>query len=250
MIGEKGGRRIGGGKRERERTREEHTCISWQTNLRLRNEVSKFGSVRQEHQLLKHRAWHQLCMLEESGKRREGGRRGEEKRQSKGKGTAKRDIDFSFFFCSVVCTVASRDPQLVAGKIIARLIQVCLSALFFATFFFSSSLFSFLHPSLCFSCSYTHAHTYTHHTQMISSTANSSNNIATLDSHESWSSVTVVLRLLFLLSFENLLHVQQYLPELLHLIMLLFATGTSDIRATTHGLLVNVIHALYTIKGK
>lgn len=36
--------------------------------------------------------------------------------------------------------------------------------------------------------------------------------------------------------------------ELFYIVIMLFATGTSDIRATTHGLLINIIHSLYTIK--
>lgn len=47
---------------------------------------------------------------------------------------------------------------------------------------------------------------------MISS--KSSRIILTLDNHELWPSIIVLQRILFSLSFENLINVQQYLPGL------------------------------------
>ena len=68
-----------------------------------------------------------------------------------------------------------------------------------------------------------------------------------LDEDPIWGNVSVMLRILFSMSFENLLHVQQYLPELFHIVVLLFCTGSSDTRATIHGLVINIAHSLYNV---
>ncbi len=67
-----------------------------------------------------------------------------------------------------------------------------------------------------------------------------------LEEHPAWTQIVVLLRLLLTLSFENLLYVAQYLPELLHIVLLLFSSGISLVRATVHGLLINIVHSLYT----
>lgn len=105
---------------------------------------------------------------------------------------------------SIVIAIASQNPQLVAGKILAKIFKT------------------------------------------IDATKRSV--IDRLDDHISWSSISTMLRLLFFLSFENLLHVQVFLPELFHLFILLFGTGSSHIRSTVYGLLINVVHSLYTSK--
>jgi len=51
---------------------------------------------------------------------------------------------------------------------------------------------------------------------------------------------------LLVLSYDNLLYVQQFLPELFHIVILLFSTGSSVLRATIHGLLINIVHSVYT----
>jgi neurofibromin 1 len=71
-------------------------------------------------------------------------------------------------------------------------------------------------------------------------------NVARLDESKEWGTIKVLLHLLLMLSFENLIYVQQFLPEVLHIIMLVFGVGSSNIRATTHGLLINIFHSLYT----
>eukprot|EP01119_Soliformovum_irregulare_P019017 TRINITY_DN5943_c0_g1_i1.p1 TRINITY_DN5943_c0_g1~~TRINITY_DN5943_c0_g1_i1.p1 ORF type:complete len:2529 (-),score=855.67 TRINITY_DN5943_c0_g1_i1:42-7628(-) len=82
--------------------------------------------------------------------------------------------------------------------------------------------------------------------QLIGSTASTTKE--SLEAHPAWPSLTVLIRFLFMLSFENLLHVQQYLPELFHIVMTIFSTGATYIRATVHGLLINILHSLYTLK--
>jgi len=67
-----------------------------------------------------------------------------------------------------------------------------------------------------------------------------------LEEHPKWKDIEVLLRILLMLSFENLLYVSQYLPELFHIVLLLFATGPPLVRATVHGLLINIVHSLYT----
>eukprot|EP01087_Luapelamoeba_hula_P001442 TRINITY_DN1115_c0_g1_i1.p1 TRINITY_DN1115_c0_g1~~TRINITY_DN1115_c0_g1_i1.p1 ORF type:complete len:2561 (-),score=353.59 TRINITY_DN1115_c0_g1_i1:117-7799(-) len=67
-----------------------------------------------------------------------------------------------------------------------------------------------------------------------------------LDEHPVWPNIVVLLRVLLMLSFENLLCVADYLPELFFVVLLLFSTGASIVRATVHGLLINIVHSLYT----
>jgi len=43
---------------------------------------------------------------------------------------------------------------------------------------------------------------------------------------EVWNQIDVLLRILLMLSFDNLVYVQQYLPELFYIILLTFATGS------------------------
>jgi hypothetical protein len=43
-----------------------------------------------------------------------------------------------------------------------------------------------------------------------------------------------------------MISVQQYLPELFHIVLMLFSTGSAPVRASSHGLLVNIVHSLYT----
>jgi len=67
-----------------------------------------------------------------------------------------------------------------------------------------------------------------------------------LEDHPKWKEIETLVRILLMLSFENLLYVSQYLPELFHIVLLLFATGPPLVRATVHGLLINIVHSLYT----
>ncbi|KAF2077194.1 hypothetical protein CYY_001515 [Polysphondylium violaceum] len=67
-----------------------------------------------------------------------------------------------------------------------------------------------------------------------------------LSEHTLWSQIIVYLRLLLILSFDNLIYAQQYLPELLFIICTLFSIGNVNVRITTHGLLINTVHSLYT----
>jgi GTPase-activator protein for Ras-like GTPase/Divergent CRAL/TRIO domain/Cell morphogenesis C-terminal len=99
-------------------------------------------------------------------------------------------------------TVASQNPQLVAGKLVARLVN------------------------------------------LIAGTAQ--NPKSSLERHEAWSAIAVILRLLLMLAFEDLITVQQFLPDVLHAIMMVFSTGDYQVRASVHGLVMNLVHSLYT----
>lgn len=67
-----------------------------------------------------------------------------------------------------------------------------------------------------------------------------------LSDHPVWPKISVILNLLLVLSFENLVVVQEYLPELFHMITMLFSVGSESIRAVLHGLLINTVHSQYT----
>ena len=51
-----------------------------------------------------------------------------------------------------------------------------------------------------------------------------------------------------MLSFNNNLDVAFHLPDLFHLVSLLLSTGSTSLRASIHGLVVNIIHSLLTCK--
>eukprot|EP01132_Coremiostelium_polycephalum_P003622 gene3622-4511_t len=82
--------------------------------------------------------------------------------------------------------------------------------------------------------------------KLLDQTSISTPPIHELCEHKLWPKIIIYLRLLLLLSFDNLIYVQQYLPELLHIICSLFSIGNVNVRITTHGLLINMVHSLYT----
>uniref|UniRef100_A0A672PGP8 Neurofibromin 1 n=1 Tax=Sinocyclocheilus grahami TaxID=75366 RepID=A0A672PGP8_SINGR len=53
-------------------------------------------------------------------------------------------------------------------------------------------------------------------------------------------------RYMLMLSFNNSLDVAAHLPYLFHVVTLLVATGPLSLRASTHGLVINIIHSLCT----
>jgi neurofibromin 1 len=66
---------------------------------------------------------------------------------------------------------------------------------------------------------------------------------------KSWPEISVLLRFVLMLSFNNLLDVKTNLPELCHLIVIMVGHGRPLIRSTIHGITVNVIHSLCTLDG-
>uniref|UniRef100_H2ZAB5 Neurofibromin n=1 Tax=Ciona savignyi TaxID=51511 RepID=H2ZAB5_CIOSA len=71
----------------------------------------------------------------------------------------------------------------------------------------------------------------------------------TLEKHKDWEEIAILARLyLLMLSFNNNLDVAAHLPYLFHLVSLLLSTGPLSLRASIHGLVVNIIHSLLTCK--
>ena len=70
--------------------------------------------------------------------------------------------------------------------------------------------------------------------------------VASLNQHAKWQEICVLLRFALMLSFNNRLNVQQYLPELFYVISMVVATGPLLIRASVHGIVVNLVQSLCT----
>ncbi|CAG8470540.1 8562_t:CDS:10 [Ambispora gerdemannii] len=68
----------------------------------------------------------------------------------------------------------------------------------------------------------------------------------TLTENPAWNEIAVLVRFNLMLSFNNRLHVQLYLPELFYIVSVLVATGPAVIRSSIHGLVVNLIQSLCT----
>lgn len=69
---------------------------------------------------------------------------------------------------------------------------------------------------------------------------------ATLEQHSIWDDIAILLRYLLMLSFNNSLDVASHLPFLFHIVSLLVSTGPLTLRASTHGLVINILHSLCT----
>ena len=76
----------------------------------------------------------------------------------------------------------------------------------------------------------------------------SSKSITSVVDHPSWKEICVLIRFCLMLSFNDRLYVEQYLPELFHIISLVVATGPTLIRCSVYGLLVNIVQSLCTAK--
>jgi len=68
--------------------------------------------------------------------------------------------------------------------------------------------------------------------------------ISRLEDHPSWARIEVLLRFLLTLSFENLICIDKFLPEICYIILVTFYTGDSLIRANVYALFMNSIHSL------
>ncbi|XP_030848330.1 neurofibromin isoform X1 [Strongylocentrotus purpuratus] len=69
---------------------------------------------------------------------------------------------------------------------------------------------------------------------------------ATLEKHLMWDDIAILTRYLLMLSFDNCLDVANNLPALFHIITMLVSTGPLALRASIHGLVINIIHSLCT----
>ncbi|XP_071790650.1 neurofibromin-like isoform X1 [Asterias amurensis] len=68
----------------------------------------------------------------------------------------------------------------------------------------------------------------------------------TLEKHLMWDDIVILTRYLLMLSFNNCLDVANNLPALFHIIPLLVSTGPLPLRASIHGLVINLLHSLRT----
>ncbi|XP_012162697.1 neurofibromin isoform X2 [Ceratitis capitata] len=67
-----------------------------------------------------------------------------------------------------------------------------------------------------------------------------------LEQHMMWDDIAILTRFLLMLSFNNCLDVATHLPYLFHIITFLICSGSVTMRASIHGLVVNIIHSLIT----
>ncbi|CAG0893417.1 unnamed protein product, partial [Cyprideis torosa] len=68
----------------------------------------------------------------------------------------------------------------------------------------------------------------------------------TLEQHLMWDDIAILARYILMLSFNNCLDVANNLPFLFHIVTILVGTGSVSLRASIHGLVINVIHSLCT----
>ncbi|XP_065570505.1 neurofibromin-like isoform X3 [Artemia franciscana] len=69
---------------------------------------------------------------------------------------------------------------------------------------------------------------------------------SSLEQHLMWDDIAILARYLLMLSFNNCLDVAKHLPYLFHIIAFLVCTGPISLRASLHGLVINIIHSLCT----
>lgn len=69
---------------------------------------------------------------------------------------------------------------------------------------------------------------------------------STLEQHLMWDDIAILGRYLLMLSFNNCLDVASHLPYLFHIVILIVHTGPMSLRASIHGLVINIIHSLCT----
>ncbi|XP_017785481.1 PREDICTED: neurofibromin isoform X3 [Nicrophorus vespilloides] len=67
-----------------------------------------------------------------------------------------------------------------------------------------------------------------------------------LEQHMMWDDIAILARYLLMLSFNNCLDVARHLPYLFHSVTFLVCSGSLSMRASTHGLVINIIHSLCT----
>ncbi|SAM09354.1 hypothetical protein [Absidia glauca] len=67
-----------------------------------------------------------------------------------------------------------------------------------------------------------------------------------LTEHWTWTEIAVLVRFILMLSFNNRGPVKSYVPEIFHIVSLVVGVGPTIIRASVHGLVVNMIQSLCT----
>ncbi|KAI9491357.1 hypothetical protein BDB00DRAFT_874401 [Zychaea mexicana] len=67
-----------------------------------------------------------------------------------------------------------------------------------------------------------------------------------LTDHPTWIEIAVLIRFILMLSFNNRGPVKSYVPEIFHIVSLVVGVGPTMVRASVHGLVVNMIQSLCT----
>lgn len=67
-----------------------------------------------------------------------------------------------------------------------------------------------------------------------------------LTDHPSWSEIAILVRFILMLSFNNHGPVKRVVPELFHIVSLIAGVGCTVVRASVHGVVVNMIQSLCT----
>lgn len=67
-----------------------------------------------------------------------------------------------------------------------------------------------------------------------------------LTEHASWPEIGILLRFILMLSFNNRGPVKRLVPEIFHVITLVAGVGSTVVRASVHGVIVNMIQSLCT----
>ncbi|KAJ3124569.1 Ras GTPase activating protein ira2 [Physocladia obscura] len=71
-----------------------------------------------------------------------------------------------------------------------------------------------------------------------------SENVHDLVSKGTWTEVSVLIRFMLVLSFDEVIDLQKYLPDIFHIITLVVGNGQAVIRSSIHGVAVNLVHTL------
>ena len=69
---------------------------------------------------------------------------------------------------------------------------------------------------------------------------------AALVEHPLMGEISVLMRFILMLSFNNRLNAIHFLPELFHIISILFGSGSSMVRTSIYGIVINIIHSICT----
>lgn len=67
-----------------------------------------------------------------------------------------------------------------------------------------------------------------------------------MTSHPSWPEIAILVRFILMLSFNNRGPTKRLVPEVFHIVTLVAGVGCTIIRASIHGIAVNMIHSLCT----
>jgi len=124
-------------------------------------------------------------------------------------------------------TLASANVELVSGKIIARLRKFA----FFSLFCSALSCFWMLPLTVPSN-------------RAINKTGETP--VSSINMSSAWGEICILIRFALMLSFNNRLNVQQFLPEIFFLVSMVTATGPALIRTSVRGLVVNTVQSLCT----